>query len=306
MLQWIILALGLYLCARRHWFAGLLLVLISGRWLAAAVGVLLLALAAAALMAASDSTPSGIPTPGRQMEPLSAPRGPEPVSYGVGDAAFAAWLAAPNVHGRPAAGLEATAVADGMDGYNVAAGVAGEDSVARMLASMGIRDAHVFLSCRNPGDATGRADIDVVVVSGRTVWLLDAKHYRPASPDAYLVPTPGLNAMRGGGELRAYDSNTNLNVPVGSLAGVAPVRTYHASGNMAWAADSVRSGLPAGLDVRPVVLLSRTTGGVYGVMRGTMFPGAIPVMQADAWASAFTDAPADPRAVGYFGRLLKS
>lgn len=120
-----------------------------------------------------------------------------------------------------------------------------------MLASMDIRDAHVFLSCRNPGDATGRADIDVVVVSGRTVWLLDAKHYRPASPDAYLVPTPGLDAMRGGGELRAYDSNTNLNVPVGSLAGVAPVRTYHASGNMAWAADSVRSGLPAGLDVRP-------------------------------------------------------
>ena len=52
MLQWIILALGLYLCARRHWFAGLLLVLISGRWLAAAVGLLLLALAAAALMAA--------------------------------------------------------------------------------------------------------------------------------------------------------------------------------------------------------------------------------------------------------------
>lgn len=112
--------------------------------------------------------------------------------------------------------------------------------------------------------------------------------------------------MRGGGELRAYDSNTNLNVPVGSLAGVAPVRTYHASGNMAWAADSVRSGLPAGLDVRPVVLLSRTPGGVYGVMRGTMFPGAVPVMQADAWPSAFTDAPADPRAVGYFGRLLKS
>ena len=50
-------------------------------------------------------------------------------------------------------------------------------------------------------------------------------------------------------------------MPVGSLAGVAPVRTYHASGNMAWAADSVRSGLPAGLDVRPVVLLSRTPGG---------------------------------------------
>ncbi len=306
MLQWIVLALGLYLCARKHWFVGLLLVLISGRWLAAAVGVLLLALAAAALMSASDSTPSDIRTAERPMEPLSAPRGPEPVSYGVGDAAFAAWLAAPNVHGRPAAGLEATAVADGMDGYNVAAGVAGEDSVARMLASMGIRDAHVFLSCRNPGDATGRADIDVVVVSGRTVWLLDAKHYRPASPDAYLVPTPGLDAMRGGGGLRAYDSNTNLNVPVGSLAGVAPVRTYHASGNMAWATDSVRSGLPAGLDVRPVVLLSRTTGGVYGVMRGTMFPGAVPVMQADAWASTFTDAPADPRAVGYFWRLLKS
>lgn len=111
MLAWLILALGLYLCARRHWFAGLLLILVSGRWLAAAVGVLLLALAAAALMAASDSAPSDIWTGERPMEPLSAPRGPEPVSYGVGDAAFAAWLAAPNVHGRPAAGLEATAVA---------------------------------------------------------------------------------------------------------------------------------------------------------------------------------------------------
>ena len=72
MLQWIILALGLYLCAGGHWFAGLLLVLISGRWLAAAVGVLLLALAAAALMAASDSTPSDIRTPGRPMECLSS------------------------------------------------------------------------------------------------------------------------------------------------------------------------------------------------------------------------------------------
>ena len=56
----------------------------------AAVGVLLLALAAAALMSASDSTPSDIWTGERPMEPLSAPRGPEPVSYGVGDAAFAA------------------------------------------------------------------------------------------------------------------------------------------------------------------------------------------------------------------------
>lgn len=181
------------------------------------------------------------------------------MSYGVGDAAFAAWLAAPNVHGRPAAGLEATAVADGMDGHNVAARGGGG----------GLRGPHARLhghtGCARlpllsePGGRDRQADIDVVVVSGRTVWLLDAKHYRPASPDAYLVPTPGLDAMRGGGELRAYDSNTNLNVPVGSLAGVAPVRTYHASGNMAWAADSVRSGLPAGLDVRPVVLLSRTT-----------------------------------------------
>lgn len=306
MLAWLILALGLYLCLKRHWIVGLLLVLISGRWLAAAIGVLLLVLVAAALTSASNPTSTDAWAGDWPMEPLSTPRRPEPVSYGVGSAAFAAWLAAPNVHGRPAAGLEATAVADGMDEHNVAAGVAGEDSVARMLASMGIRNAHVFLSCRNPGDAFGNADIDVVVVSGRTVWLLDAKHYRPAAPDAYLVPTPGLDDMRGGGELRAYDSNTNLAVPVGSLVGVTPVRTYHASGNMAWAADSVRNGLSSDFDVRPVVLLSRTTGGVYGVMRGTMFPGAVPVMQADAWASTFTDAPADPRAVGYFWRLLKS
>ena len=36
------------------------------------------------------------------------------------------------------------------------------------------------LSCRNPGDASGAADIDVIVATGRTVWLLDAKHYAPA------------------------------------------------------------------------------------------------------------------------------
>ena len=44
MLAWLILALGLYLCLKRHWIVGLLLVLISGRWLAAAIGVLLLVL----------------------------------------------------------------------------------------------------------------------------------------------------------------------------------------------------------------------------------------------------------------------
>lgn len=114
------------------------------------------------------------------LTPLVRPSRPADADYGVDAFAFHDWLASPDVTGTPAGGLEADGTASGMAGYNVAAGVKGELSVAHMLASKDLKGARVYLSCRNPGDASGAADIDLIVATGRTVWLLDAKHYAPA------------------------------------------------------------------------------------------------------------------------------
>lgn len=232
--------------------------------------------------------------------PLVRPAGPADVDYGVDAFAFHDWLASPDVTGTPAGGLEADGTASGMAGYNVAAGVKGELSVAHMLASMDLKGARVYLSCRNPGDASGAADIDVIVATGRTVWLLDAKHYAPARDGMWLVPTtadPGSWKPYG---LRAYGPDANVEgVPLASLDGIAPDRPYHASGNMAWAADEIRKALP-GVNVRPVVLLSRTAHGTYGVMRGTVFPGGVPVTTADAWAASFSSEGAPSKQSDYY------
>ena len=222
------------------------------------------------------------------LTPLVRPSGPADADYGVDAFAFHDWLASPDVTGTPAGGLEAGGEASGMTGYNVAAGVKGELSVAHMLASKDLKGARVYLSCRNPGDASGAADIDVIVATGRTVWLLDAKHYAPARDGMWLVPTTADPGSWKPYDLRAYGPDANVEgVPLASLDGIAPDRSYHASGNMAWAADEIRKALP-GISVRPVILLSRTARGTYGVMRGTVFPGGVPVTTADEWAASFS------------------
>lgn len=238
-----------------------LILLLTGHW-GWALTVLLLLL----LLSPSEKTPSGTgntPSPKlasyapeerhehpaarvrreTTLTPLVRPSGPADADYGVDAFAFHDWLASPDVMGTPAGGLEAGGEASGMTGYNVAAGVKGELSVAHMLASKDLKGARVYLSCRNPGDASGAADIDVIVATGRTVWLLDAKHYAPARDGMWLVPTtadPGSWKPYG---LRAYGPDANVEgVPLASLDGIAPDRSYHASGNMAWAADEIRKG----------------------------------------------------------------
>ena len=222
------------------------------------------------------------------LTPLVRPSRPADADYGVDAFAFHDWFASPDVMGTPAGGLEAGGTASGMAGYNVAAGVKGELSVAHMLASKDLKGARVYLSCRNPGDASGAADIDLIVATGRTVWLLDAKHYAPARDGMWLVPTTADPTSWKPYDLRAYGPDANVEgVPLASLDGITPDRSYHASGNMAWAADEIRKALP-GISVRPVILLSRTARGTYGVMRGTVFPGGVPVTTADAWIASFS------------------
>ena len=282
-----------------------LILLLTGHWVWAFIVLLILG----CLSNAGDDGAKPKPTPSQSAPPMRVaenPRAHESVDYGMNDAQYTIFLTSQAVTGRPASGL-GTAVAAGMSDHNVRAGVAGEESLARMFTAMDqtgrLDGARVYFSCRNPGDTTGNTDIDCIVATGDTVWLLDAKHYTPAAPNACLVPTPGLGAGRRAGKLRAYDGNANLNVPVASLNHVAPVKTYHASGNMAWAADAVRHALPS-VRVRPAVLLTRTSGGVYGVMAGTEFPGHVPVMTADGWAGAFTSQGAPAPAVDRYLRSL--
>ena len=235
--------------------------------------------------------------------PYIKPAGPADTTYGVDAFAFRDWLASPTVFGTPAGGLEDDGVESGMEAHNVAAGVKGEVSVAHMLASMDLGGAHVYMSCRNPGDPTGRADIDLIVATGSTVWLLDAKHYAPMQPNMWLVPDTGDPSSPKPFELRAYGPNANvIGTPLHSLDPITPDREYHASGNMAWATDVVRKALP-GVDVIPAILLSRTRRGTYGVTQGTMFPGGIPVRTADQWRDTF---PSEGEPVQYIDSYLKS
>lgn len=285
-----------------------LILLLTGHWgWALAVLLLLLLLSPSKSEPPSPSSPASRPAsyaPEVRREttlvPLVRPAGPSDVDYGVDAFAFHDWLASPDVMGTPAGGLEADGEASGMAGYNVAAGVKGELSVAHMLASMDLKGARVYLSCRNPGDASGAADIDLVVATGRTVWLLDAKHYAPARDGMWLVPTAADPASWKPYDLRGYGPDANVEgVPLASLDGITPDRLYHASGNMAWAANEIRKALP-GISVRPVVLLSRTARGTYGVMRDTVFPGGVPVTTADAWAASFSSEGTPSKQSGYY------
>lgn len=217
------------------------------------------------------------------------------VNYGVSDKEYQAFLNSPNVYGRPASGLKSGGVDAGMDKHNVQAGVAGEVVLAHMLADMNRRgelgDAHVYFSCVNPGDSTGNTDIDCIIMTGSQIWLLDAKHYSPVRPDSYLTPTGILGSQSKAGELYAYDSHeTKMDVPASAMARATPLKAYHASGNMAWATDAVKKLLsrPEGITVQPVILLTRTKRGTYGVMEGTEFPGHVEVTTADAWRKTFT------------------
>lgn len=80
--------------------------------------------------------------------------------------------------GRPDSGL----VGSGLDKWRAAAGRRGEISIRKTLMAAGILDdpdVRAWFSCRNPSDPSRNADIDVILLKGRTVWLLDAKRYAP-------------------------------------------------------------------------------------------------------------------------------
>lgn len=272
MYSWIVLILGVLAWLTGHPVAGLVLAVLSGHWLTLILLIVILALLH------RETNP--VMTCGDESSPLTVREPPmpaQPPDYGLSKEEYPAWAGLPNIHGTPHADE------------------AGR-TLACMLASMRIRSAHVFLGVS--------ADVDAIVVSGRTIHLLKAACLTPSEDGMFLVPTPGLGAGMADGRLRVYDRNVNLNVPVEALAPIAPVRTYDATGGPARVVNLMRARIP-GADIRPVILLTRTACGVYGLMGDVEYPGRIPVTQADRWPAGFLDMPADPNILESVRRLTE-
>lgn len=255
----------------------------TSMWMALAVGVVCLLLTVRHM---SASTPASRPTPridwSRQPYRVdSMPTGPADPFYGYDDANAALDGCRARIHGTPGFGLAGS----GLEQGRAVAGIMGERSLACALRYYGLLDdpdLDVFFSLRNPGDGSGRADIDCVLAKGNLILLLDAKRYTPSTSDLMLMPSVddpmfasgpvGLRVLSHG-LLEGRDT-------IGALSDLTPVCEYSASGNMRWAVESTRRLLP-GCTVGAWVLLTRTPHGTFGVSDRTLFPGGISVVNAD-------------------------
>lgn len=255
----------------------------TSTWMALTVGVVCLLLTVRHM---SASTPASQPTPhidwSRQPYRVdSMPTGPADPFYGYDDANAALDGCRARIHGTPGFGLAGS----GLEQGRAVAGIMGERSLACALRYYGLLDdpdLDVFFSLRNPGDGSGRADIDCVLAKGNLILLLDAKRYTPSTSDLMLMPSVddpmfasgpvGLRVLSHG-LLEGRDT-------IGALSDLTPVCEYSASGNMRWAVESTRRLLP-GCTVGAWVLLTRTPHGTFGVSDRTLFPGGISVVNAD-------------------------
>ncbi len=255
----------------------------TSTWMALTVGVVCLLLTVRHM---SASTPASQPTPhidwSRQPYRVdSMPTGPADPFYGYDDVNAALDGCRARIHGTPGFGLAGS----GLEQGRAVAGIMGERSLACALRYYGLLDdpdLDVFFSLRNPGDGSGRADIDCVLAKGNLILLLDAKRYTPSTSDLMLMPSVddpmfasgpvGLRVLSHG-LLEGRDT-------IGALSDLAPVCEYSASGNMRWAVESTRRLLP-GCTVGAWVLLTRTPHGTFGVSDRTLFPGGISVVNAD-------------------------
>lgn len=101
----------------------------------------------------------------------------------------------------------------------------------------------------------GNAGIDVILLKGRTVWLLDAKRYAPRNENEWIPPGRHPDAP---GPFRLE----------GTMA-----TPFHASANMRLAVDAIRRLCPTA-DIRAVNLLARIRKGTCrGRRNGRAGPG---------------------------------
>lgn len=255
----------------------------TSTWTALTVGVVCLLLTVRHM---SASTPASRPTPRIDWnhQPYridSTPTGPADPFYGYDDANAALDGCRARIHGTPGFGLAGS----GLEQGRAAAGIMGERSLACALRYYGLLDdpdLDVFFSLRNPGDGSGRADIDCVLAKGNLILLLDAKRYTPSTSDLMLMPSVD-DPMSASGPVDLRVLSHGLlegRDTIGALSDLTPVCEYSASGNMRWAVDSTRRLLP-GRTIGAWVLLTRTPHGTFGVSDRTLFPGGINVVNAD-------------------------
>lgn len=255
----------------------------TSTWMALTVGVVCLLLTVRHM---SASTPASQPTPhidwSRQPYRVdSMPTGPADPFYGYDDVNAALDGCRARIHGTPGFGLAGS----GLEQGRAAAGITGERSLACALRYYGLLDdpdLDVFFSLRNPGDGSGRTDIDCVLAKGNLILLLDAKRYTPSTSDLMLMPSVD-DPMSASGPVDLRVLSHGLlegRNTIGALSDLTPVCEYSASGNMRWAVDSTRRLLP-GCTIGAWVLLTRTPHGTFGVSDRTLFPGGISVVNAD-------------------------
>lgn len=137
---------------------------------------------------------------------------------------------------------------------NAAAGLSGEKWLLKKLSAQ-FPDAHIWFSVRTPartGQKRYNSDIDLVVVNGRRVILIDAKRWEAGHVywSLFGVPMQGWRRMR--------RSNTPMK----------PSR------NMAMAQSRVAQDLP-GAHVTSMVIYTPTKRGLPTSVRWLRWPGGI-------------------------------
>lgn len=170
--------------------------------------------------------------------------------------------------GTPGAGLDSSGFAKS----KVAKGQLGEQNFAKALAAERMLDRFAtFWSIYIPDEYVGRnekysSDIDCVVVTGRTIFVLDIKYY-----------------MQGDITWKTHDSGKLVAVDNPTGAYVGSPRTMSRNMEMAHALVSRRSQ-DARLPYKVVsyVVLMPTNHGIGTVEPGTVWPGDIPVLTLPA------------------------
>lgn len=184
------------------------------------------------------------------------------------------------VRGVPGYGLGAS----GFEQKRIDDGQKGERSLAKALIHYGLMDdpnIHVWFSVRNPGDESGKTDIDCIIAKGDTMWLLDAKHYMPEREGAWLDAPYNVGSIDHTWYLPTSESP--LTDPATANSSSHLKKLYDASSNMDWARDKVREKLAGLVKTDAVVLLTRTSKGVHGTLDATVWPGNIPACNVDNW-----------------------
>lgn len=187
-----------------------------------------------------------------------------------------------NLYGSPGAGLSGS----GFGADKIAKGQDGELNFARALQHTGQLDRFAtFWSVHMPDEAVGASttyssDIDCVVVTGRSIYLLDMKNYTQGDV-TWIMEDDAL---------RLIDN------PTGGYIGKA----RSMSRNMELAADRVQKkfrALGVGHEVRARVVFMPTDNGIGTIAPDVLWPGGISAENLDRTINELTaEPPFDPAA----------